>query len=344
MSSFKAMRYEPGCLFLLDQRQLPNREVWLEGSSLEVVAVAIEDMVVRGAPAIGCAAAWGIVVHAASAAKGIEHTNWKDYKKSFYVAVERMARTRPTAVNLFYALDALKRVAETFEDHLPMSDVASRIYARASELESHDLKTCQSIGGHGASLFSKPVSVLTHCNTGSLATAGYGTALGVIRSLHSKGLLRSVFVDETRPYLQGSRLTTFELKQDGIPFKLITDNMAAYSMQLGWVDLVVVGADRIAANGDTANKIGTYGLAVLCHHHNIPFMVAAPVATIDTTIADGSKIPVEERSPKEILEVSGVSIAPRDTLVWNPSFDVTPSKLISAIITENGIFRGPYQF
>ena len=335
---FTAMRYENHRLQLIDQKRLPADEIWIDCADLESVARSIEDMVVRGAPAIGCAAAWGVAIDAHNHMK---LGNWGAYKKIFQASVERMARTRPTAVNLFYALDAIKRETESFTDDLAMPIAAGKLIDKARFLSDDDIRTCKAIGEHGASMFNKPLHVLTHCNTGSLATAGYGTALGIIRSLHGKGLVKNVWVDETRPYLQGSRLTAFELGQDKIPYNLIADNMAAYLMQLGRVDMVVVGADRIATNGDTANKIGTYGLAVLCRHHNIPFIVAAPKATIDFGAKSGAGIPVEERPAKELKELQGTMIAPADAKVWNPSFDVTPADLIYAIVTEDGVFRGP---
>ena len=335
---FAAMRYENYCLHLIDQRRLPSEETWLDCADLESVALAIEDMVVRGAPAIGCAAAWGVAIDAHNHKK---LGTWAGYKTTFLASLERMARTRPTAVNLFYALNAMKLETESFDGGMAMAAVAERLIEKARFLSDDDIRTCKAIGEHGASLFNKPLHILTHCNTGSLATAGYGTALGIIRTLHDKGLVKNVWVDETRPYLQGSRLTAFELGQDRIPYSLITDNMAAYLMQLGRIDLVVVGADRIATNGDTANKIGTYGLAVLCRHHNIPFVVAAPKATIDFGIESGARIPVEERPAGELREIQGIAIAPADARVWNPSFDITPAELIYAIVTEDGVFKGP---
>jgi len=335
---FSAMLYSDSCLRLIDQRLLPTQEVWLECRNLESVARAIEDMVVRGAPAIGCTAAWGLAIDAQNH-KNLIH--WSAYKKIFMASTERMARTRPTAVNLFYAINAMKELTAKFRDDDSMISVAEAMTSKAKHLADDDIRTCKAIGDHGASLFNKPINILTHCNTGSLATAGYGTALGIIRSLHRHGRVKNVWVDETRPYLQGSRLTAFELGHDGIPYQLVSDNMAAYLMQLQRVDLVVVGADRIAASGDTANKIGTYGLAVLCKHHGIPFVVAAPKSTIDPSIASGASIPVEERPARELKEVQGVMIAPANAQVWNPSFDVTPSTLIHAIVTEDGVFKGP---
>lgn len=335
---FSAMEFKHNCLRLIDQRLLPNKEHWLECDTLESVAKAIETMVVRGAPAIGCAAAWALAIDAQN---HIHLTTWGDYRKIFKAGSDRLASTRPTAVNLFYALKNMNDVACSFLDDDKMPKVSERLRERAATLTSHDIQTCKAIGRHGASMFETPINILTHCNTGSLATAGYGTALGIIRSLHEQNKVKHVWVDETRPYLQGSRLTAFELGNDGIPYSLISDNMAAYLMQLQRVDLVVVGADRIATNGDTANKIGTYGLAVLCKHHKIPFVVAAPKSTIDFGIVSGEQIPVEERPPSELREVGGVLIAPSNANVWNPSFDVTPHHLITAIVTEDGVYKGP---
>jgi methylthioribose-1-phosphate isomerase len=335
---FSAMKYSDSRLHLIDQKRLPNEEVWIACGNLESVAKAIEDMVVRGAPAIGCAAAWGIAIDAANHSHLLA---WDQYKSKFAEAIDRMSRTRPTAVNLFYALNEMQKIANVFTSETTMAMVTSKLAAHAQYLFDDDIRTCRAIGDHGATLMPRAANILTHCNTGSLATAGYGTALGIIRSMHREGRIKNVWVDETRPYLQGARLTAFELGQDKIPYTLITDNMAAYLMQLGKVDMVVVGADRIATNGDTANKIGTYGLAVLCRHHNIPFVVAAPKSTIDFKISSGKEIPVEERPSKELKEVQGIAVAPADALVWNPSFDVTPAELISAIVTENGVFKGP---
>jgi methylthioribose-1-phosphate isomerase len=335
---FSAMEFKNNCLYLVDQRLLPHTEHWLECRSLESVAKAIEDMVVRGAPAIGCAAAWGLAIDALNH----RHLNeWSEYKLIFEQSAKRLAATRPTAVNLFFALNSMKVKSSSFKNSDPMERVASDLTNLAEKITSDDIRTCKAIGEHGATLVSQPINILTHCNTGSLATAGYGTALGIIRSLQAKKRVKHVWVDETRPYLQGSRLTAFELSHDQIPYSIISDNMAAYLMQLKKVDMVVVGADRIATNGDTANKIGTYGLAVLCRHHNIPFIVAAPKTTLDYGIASGEQIPVEERPPQELREVNGVPITPKNASVWNPSFDVTPGNLIHAIVTEDGVFIGP---
>lgn len=336
------MQFGDGVLKMIDQRLLPQEEVWLECRDLEAVARGIEDMVIRGAPAIGCAAAFGLALDANSAAA--RGGRWSDYAKTFAAKVDRLARTRPTAVNLFYALDHMRRLAAGFVPDSPLTAAAGEITKLAHELYDDDLATCKAIGKHGAEAAgSRRLSILTHCNTGSLATAGYGTALGVVRSLHAAGQVEIVYADETRPYLQGSRLTAFELKAEGIPYKVIADSAAAYLMQQGKVDWVIVGADRIAANGDTANKIGTYGLAVQCRHHGVEFYVAAPLSTFDAEIASGAAIPVEERSPEEIRVTGGRQMTPRDAQVYNPSFDVTPGELITGIITERGVLRPPYR-
>jgi methylthioribose-1-phosphate isomerase len=339
---FSAMKYTTGCLSLIDQRLLPQEEVWVECRDLEAVARGIEDMVTRGAPAIGCSAAFALAIDAHLAAKS--RKTWSDYQSEFATAVERLHRTRPTAVNLFYALDKMKQLAAGFAATTPMADVDARVSALAQHLYDDDLATCKAIGEHGAAMAEgRKIRVLTHCNTGSLATAGYGTALGVIRSLAKKGQIEIVYADETRPYLQGSRLTAFELKSEGINHKVIADSAAAYLMQQSKVDWVIVGADRIALNGDTANKIGTYSLAVNCRHHGVKFFVAAPVSTIDFSIESGAQIPVEERSPEEIRVTGSRQMTPKDAPVYNPSFDVTPSDLISGIITEKGVLRPPYR-
>jgi len=339
---FSAMKYGRGCLSLIDQRLLPQEEIWIDCRDLETVAKCIEDMVTRGAPAIGCSAAFGLAIDAGIAEK--KFSNWSEYRVYFHEGEERLRRTRPTAVNLFYALDKMKALASSFKPDLPMAEVAMQIDKLARHLFDDDLATCKAIGESGALLAEgKKMRVLTHCNTGSLATAGYGTALGVIRSLAKRGQIEIVYADETRPYLQGSRLTAFELKSEGIDHKVIADSAAAYLMQQGKVDWVVVGADRIALNGDTANKIGTYSLAVNCKHHGVEFFVAAPISTIDFAIESGLQIPVEERSPEEIRVTGSRQMTPVGAPVYNPSFDVTPSTLISGIITEKGVLRPPFR-
>jgi methylthioribose-1-phosphate isomerase len=340
---FSAMKYQDGVLSLIDQRLLPSESIWIECRKLEEVAKAIEDMVVRGAPAIGCTAAFGFVVDALQ--RGSADQTWAGYKERFEFACKRLGETRPTAVNLFEAIKRFKNVALEFSERTTQQEVIRAFEATATSLFDQDLQTCKAIGDHGAALAraNARVNVLTHCNTGSLATAGYGTALGIIRSLHNQGKLGQVYVDETRPYLQGTRLTAYELLSEKIPFQLITDSCAAYLMQQGKIDWAVVGADRIAANGDTANKIGTYSVAVNAKHHGVKFYVAAPLTTFDPKMASGAEIPVELRSPKEMTHFRNFQIAPVGTEVYNPSFDVTPSALITSIVTERGVVSPPYR-
>ena len=339
---FQAMVYDNGCLRLIDQRWLPQEERWVEGLDLATIARAIEDMVIRGAPAIGCAAAFALAIDALTAAKA--GGRWEDHLPRYLAGRERLAKTRPTAVNLFYALDAMGKRAAAIELSEPMAVAAPALLAAAQALYDDDVATCRAIGAHGAGLAGgRRLRILTHCNTGSLATAGYGTALGVIRTLSERGQVEIVYADETRPYLQGSRLTAFELRAEGIPYRVVADSAAAYLMQQGKIDWVIVGADRIAANGDTANKIGTYGLAVQARHHGVEFFVAAPLSTFDRAMASGSQIPVEERSPEEIRRTGDRQMTPVDAPVYNPSFDVTPAALISGIITERGVLRPPYR-
>jgi len=303
------IRWQGDRLELLDQRLLPDRTEYVACRSAEDVAQAIRDMVVRGAPAIGCAAAFGFVL-----GKGSKE------------AYEILAKSRPTAVNLVWALERMKK--------------AKDLEAQAIAIYDEDLAANRAIGRFGAELIRERSRVMTHCNTGALATAGYGTALGVIRA--SKGKNISVIANETRPYLQGARLTAWELVQEGIPCTLITDSMAGHLMSRGEVDVVIVGADRIAANGDVANKIGTYPLAVLAKRHGIPFYVAAPLSTFDPKIADGSHIPIEERPAAEVTGYRGTRWAPEGVSVRNPAFDVTPAELVTAIISEKGIASPPY--
>jgi methylthioribose-1-phosphate isomerase len=320
--NIKPMEWAGGQLNMLDQRLLPLREEWITLRSWEEVAEAIRTMVVRGAPAIGIAAAYGMVL---AARDGVERE----------VARQGLAASRPTAVNLFWALDRICSLPEwSFE----------RVFKEAREIELEDLQCNLAIGHHGNDLIEPDARILTVCNTGSLATAGHGTALGVIRTAHYEGKELFVYACETRPRLQGLKLTAWELQKEGIPFQSIADSAAASLMRAGKVDLVIAGADRIAANGDTANKIGTYSLAVLAKHHGIPFYIAAPTSTLDPTIATGDLIPIEERSCEEITHIEGVQMAPTDCATFNPAFDVTPGDLITAIITDEGIFRGPYNF
>jgi methylthioribose-1-phosphate isomerase len=323
-------------LELLDQRRLPGAEEWIVCRDAEEVARAIEAMVVRGAPAIGIAAAHGLYLGCRRlGARGQEATA-RDAVRA------RLAATRPTARNLFWALERMETAARTHA-LLPQAIFLERLRAEAKAIWEEDVAACQAIAGYGEPLLAHGARILTHCNAGALATGGYGTALGVVRRAGEMGKAPAVVACETRPLLQGTRLTAWELARDGIPVTLITDGMAAHFMSRGEVDLVLTGADRIAANGDTANKIGTYGLAVLAAAHAIPFYVAAPTSTLDTALADGTDIVIEHRSPDEVTHLAGVRMAPAGVPAANPAFDVTPHRYISAIITERGVHRPPYR-
>ncbi len=322
---------------LIDQRKLPLKEVYLQLKDYRQVARAIENMTVRGAPAIGVTAALGIAL-------GAMKSKAKDknaFKKDFDRICKRFSITRPTAVNLFWAIDVMRQTYKRNESK-NVEYIKQSLKKEAQKIAVADEKICRTLGKNGARLIKTSDAVLTHCNAGALATAGYGTALGVIRAAVEKGKKIKVFAGETRPLLQGARLTAWELIKDKIDVTLITDNMAGYLMSQGKIDKIVVGADRIAANGDTANKIGTYSLAVLAKNHKIPFYVAAPVSTIDFDIKKGEQIPIEERDASEVKAVFGKAIAPRAVKVVNPAFDVTPSKFITAIITEKGVVKAPF--
>ncbi|HEX8616382.1 MAG TPA: S-methyl-5-thioribose-1-phosphate isomerase [Thermoanaerobaculia bacterium] len=310
------LRWDGKTLFLLDQRLLPREEVWVECRSASDVAVAIRTMVVRGAPAIGVSAAFGMAMAARAGA-------------NLQAAADELKQSRPTAVNLAWAVDRMLA-----HDGDPVSE--------AERVLEEDVAGNRAIGRYGAELLGASSTVLTHCNAGALATGGYGTALGVVRAAVESGRTIAVFADETRPYLQGARLTAWELHRDGIDVTLITDNMSGHFFQQGKFDAVIVGADRIAANGDTANKIGTYTVAVLAHAHGVPFYVAAPLSTIDPRCPTGAEIPIEERSANEVVEMNGTRVAPEGIQVRHPAFDVTPARLISAIITERGVLRAPF--
>ncbi|SEF90486.1 methylthioribose-1-phosphate isomerase [Caloramator fervidus] len=325
-------------LSLLDQRLLPLEVKYIECTSYLQVAEAIKNMVVRGAPAIGIAAAYGVVL----GAREVFSNNATEYEKNMQKVFETLASTRPTAVNLFWALNRMK---DKFYSSLKsdLNKVIETLEKEANSIYLEDLELNKKIGEYGASLLPNKCTVLTHCNAGALATAGWGTALGVIRSAKQMGKDIKVFADETRPLLQGARLTTFELLNDGIDVTLISDNMAGYVMKLGLIDAVIVGADRIAANGDTANKIGTYALSVLAKAHKIPFYVAAPYSTFDLNIKNGDEIPIEERNHDEVRKIFDVKIAPENVKVFNPSFDITPHENITAIITDRGIIYPPYE-
>jgi methylthioribose-1-phosphate isomerase len=333
---FSPMRWEGPGLRLLEQTRLPVEEVWIDCETPEQVADAIRRLAVRGAPAIGVVAAYGLVL-------GMRTVQDPARSAARFEEVSRLlGSTRPTAVNLRWALDQGRRVYEANASQGPEA-VTAALLDWARELHAEDIRINYRIGEHGAKLFGAGSRVLTHCNTGALATAGYGTALGVITSAWREGKVGQVWVDETRPLLQGARLTAWELKKLGIPFRLVTDNSAGTLMAQGLVDRIVVGADRIAANGDTANKIGTYTVAVLAHRHKVPFYVAAPLSTIDRATPTGADIPIEERREEEVTQVFGTRVAPEDTPALNFAFDVTPAELITAIITEAGVLEPPYE-
>jgi methylthioribose-1-phosphate isomerase len=332
------LRYADGILHLLDQTRLPGAEVWLEVREPDVVADAIRRLAVRGAPAIGVAAAWGLVLAVADAADG------GDADRRLGAAHALLAATRPTAVNLRWALDRGLAVWQRARAAGADVNAAREALATwAAQLQAADLAANRRMGEHGAALFAPGDRALTHCNAGALATAGYGTAVGVLTSAWRHGRLGAVWVDETRPLLQGARLTAWELGRLGIPHRLVTDSSAGILMSRGMVDRIVVGADRIARNGDTANKIGTYTLAVLAQRHGVPFYVAAPLSTVDLATASGADIPIEERAGEEVLALGGTRVAPEGAEALNFAFDVTPAELIAAIVTEAGVLLPPYE-
>ena len=317
---------EGDTVVMIDQRKLPAEEVYVRCKTAAEVARAIKSMVIRGAPAIGVAAAMGIAL----GIRKSKSTGTQKLAAEFYRICELMAATRPTAVNLFWAIDRMKRVfAAAAKAGHSVDQIKDALDREAQAIHDEDIASCRAMGAFGAEVVPADARILTHCNAGALATAGYGTALGVIRGAVEAGKQVVVFADETRPFLQGARLTAWELVRDGIATTVITDNMAGALMHQGRVNFVVVGADRIAANGDTANKIGTYGVAVLAREHGIPFYVAAPLSTIDLNTLDGSQIPIEERSAKEVTHVAGTQLAPEGASIWNPAFDVTPHPLIA---------------
>ena len=330
---------EGDVVVMIDQRKLPAQEVYVRCKTAAEVARAIKTMVIRGAPAIGVAAAMGIAL----GMRRSTATGTQKFAAEFHKACEVMAATRPTAVNLFWAIERMRRsfsaAAQAGES---VDQIKDRLEREAQAIHDEDVESCRALGAFGAEVVPADARILTHCNAGALATAGYGTALGVIRGAVEKGKRVAVFADETRPFLQGARLTAWELVRDGIPTTVITDNMTAALMRQVPIDLVVVGADRIAANGDTANKIGTYGVAVLAREHNVPFYVAAPLSTIDLNTPDGAHIPIEERNAREVTHVGSAQLTPEGAAIWNPAFDVTPHRYIAGIITDRGIFRPPY--
>jgi methylthioribose-1-phosphate isomerase len=315
---------------MIDQTRLPREEAYVTCRTYGEVADAIRSMVIRGAPAIGVAAAMGVALGVLWSADRFEDI------------CETLARTRPTAVNLFWAIDRMKRLYESLRGR-PIEEIRARLVSEAQQIRLEDIAINQAIGHHGAPLVPDGKTILTHCNAGALATAGYGTALGVVRAAVASGKKVDVFADETRPFLQGARLTVWELQQDGIEATLITDNMAGHFLKSGRIGCVVVGADRIAANGDVANKVGTYSVAVLAKENGVPFFVAAPISTLDLTLESGDEIPIEQRAASEVTHVFGVQVAPDETHVENPAFDVTPNRYVTAIITERGVARAPYR-
>jgi methylthioribose-1-phosphate isomerase len=325
----ETIEWTAGGVVMIDQRLLPRQEILVICRTYREVADAIKSMVIRGAPAIGVAAAMGIALGVQEGA-------------DFETVCRTLAATRPTAVNLFWAIERMRRLHAALTGR-PRAEIVSRMIDEAQQIRLEDIAMCRAIGRNGAPLIPDGTTVLTHCNAGALATAGYGTALGVIRAAVESGKRIDVFADETRPFLQGARLTAWELQQDGIPTTVITDNMAGHFLRSGRIGCVVVGADRIASNGDVANKIGTYSVAVLAKENGVPFYVAAPVSTFDLTLASGDQIPIEQRSASEVTHVFGVPVAPENVAVENPAFDVTPARYVTAIICEHGVARPPFK-
>lgn len=320
---------------MIDQTRLPNEEIYVTCRNYQEVADAIRTMIIRGAPAIGVAAAMGVAI-------GVAQADPSNLDAELAVISKELAGTRPTAVNLFWAIDRMNKLYREIR-HLPYEELRDRLIEEAKLVRVEDIEINRAMGRHGAPLVPDGKTVLTHCNAGALATAGYGTALGVIRAAIESGKRIDVYADETRPFLQGARLTVWELQHDGIETTLITDNMAGHFMRAGQIGCVVVGADRIAGNGDVANKIGTYSVAVLARENNVPFYVAAPISTLDLTLTSGEQIPIEERGASEVTQVFGVQVAPKGTKVRNPAFDVTPNRYVTAIITEKGVARAPFE-
>lgn len=332
-SEVQAIRWEADKLMLLDQRILPDREEYISYVDVNAVADAIRDMVVRGAPAIGITAAYGVVL----AARARFNASLSDWKEQIESDLDRLSSSRPTAVNLFWAIARMRRVINDIGNEIPepvLLDEARRIH-------QEDIQACRRMGELGAALIENPCAILTHCNAGALATGGYGTALGVVRAGFTAGKIHRVYADETRPWMQGARLTAWEMVQDNIPVTLQAEGAAGHLMKQGKIDWVIVGSDRIAANGDVANKIGTYNLAVLARHHGVKFMVVAPTTTVDMDIASGDDIPIEQRSPEEVLSLAGQHLAAKGAEAWNPAFDVTPAELVDAIVTEKGVVLSP---
>jgi methylthioribose-1-phosphate isomerase len=335
LNPVRPVLWESDRVRLIDQNRLPQECTWVEISSSDDMAVAITTMIVRGAPAIGVAAAYGIYLGAME----VQTTDRATFLSELEQIAIKLRATRPTAVNLFWAIDKMMTTAQQASGEV--SAIRQTLLAAAKTINADDIRTCEAIGDHGLAALPtnrSKLRLLTHCNAGALATAGYGTALGVVRSAWRDGRLERLYADETRPRLQGAKLTTWECVQEGIPVTLLSDNMAAHCMSKGMIDAVVVGADRITANGDAANKIGTYGLAIIAQAHNVPFFVAAPLSTIDFNLADGGAIEIEERDPKEVSHVGATVICPEGVEFFNPAFDVTPARLIAGIVTEFGTF------
>lgn len=328
----ETIEWTPEGVVMIDQTRLPREKVFVTCKDYREVAEAIRTMIIRGAPAIGVAAAMGVAI-------GVEKE--ADPDASFGEICTTLGETRPTAVNLFWGIERMRRLWASL-DGRPVDEKRAAMIAEAKIVKDEDVAICKEIGRHGADLVPDGKTVLTHCNAGALATAGYGTALGVIRAAVESGKKIDVYADETRPFLQGARLTAWELMEDGIPTTLITDNMAGHFLKSGRIGCVVVGADRIAGNGDVANKIGTYSVAVLAKENGVPFYVAAPISTLDLTLTDGSQIPIEERAAGEVTSVFGVPVAPEEVGVRNPAFDVTPNRYVTAIITEKGVATAPF--
>ncbi|MFQ5684627.1 MAG: S-methyl-5-thioribose-1-phosphate isomerase [Candidatus Binatia bacterium] len=330
----KTIQWNKNQVIMLDQRLLPHKEVYRVFRDYTEIAQAIRDMVIRGAPAIGVAAAMGVAL-------GALGVRGKNFDREIERIFRTLAKTRPTAVNLFWALERMRRIYIE-KRNLGIETVKRLLKDEAQKIYQEDLATNQLLGRFGAKLLGRSSRILTHCNAGALATAGYGTALGVIRAMKEAGRAVEVFVNETRPFFQGARLTAWELKKEKIPFTLLTDNMVGYLMQRSKVDAVVVGCDRVAANGDVANKIGTYGIAVLARRHNVPFYVAGPTSSIDLNCPSGTKVRIEERDPREVSHIFGQSVTLRGVRIINPAFDITDHDLVTAIITEKGVITPPY--
>ena len=329
----QAIRWDTDKLLLLDQRILPDKEEYISYVDVNAVADAIRNMVVRGAPAIGITAAYGVVL----AARARFNASLSDWKQQIESDLETLSLSRPTAVNLFWAIERMRRVINDISNEMP----EPVLLAEAKRIHEEDIQACHRMGELGAALIEKPCAILTHCNAGALATGGFGTALGVVRAGYSAGKIHHVYADETRPWMQGARLTAWEMVQEKIPVTLQAEGAAGHLMKQGKIDWVIVGSDRIAANGDVANKIGTYNLAVLARHHGVKFMVVAPTTTVDMNIASGDDIPIEQRSADEVLSLAGNRIAAAGAEAWNPAFDVTPAELVDAIVTEKGVVLNP---